>query len=650
MPRAKSRNNVDMCGDCGALDASWASINKGILLCTECCSVHRSLGRQISQVKHLVKSHWPGYQLQMLQALNNNGANNIWEHSLLENGSKLLKRKPTAKDPLNVKQEFIKAKHEQLAYAFRDNYETGSAENELGKQLHASVRTSNLEASFRLLASGADPNYFHDEKGNTPLHVAVKNQQRFQIELLLAFGADPSYPDARRSAPFDLAKELAWKDLAKRLQEAQYDVTDTFSNYLCMKKPDHGAGIHFLIPPIGFKSNPTSLAKLQKLSNNVFEELVMDVYDEVDRRETEAIWLGCADTTQLSEIPFLPVDSTLSSTRNQGRQKLARFTTPDFKSLVYDILIDTQRRQLRTVKGFMPNLREYSQVPDEDPVYDSVASDDDYELVPGSEDGDVHDKSKELDTMELENAKKRRQIVAELTDQLRSSDNTITELKGEVSQLRKCLKTLQNENFELKSQLSLQNKNFTNHNNGDCLDNNNDETDLRQKDETDLRQKVNKVQRPTSMFEPREGLGKLSNWHNIKQQNKLNNNQPKNPHNFYDCDDRKKVLECTEQITRSIQNLCKSIQEPERGECPEQAVEVKLSIVKLSSNLPENSDLIRKMIELANRLEPECAELQLSKMNNDNSAFDVHYNRIREVAFHLAKFTKEIVTKYSTNA
>ncbi len=26
------------------------------------------------------------------------------------------------------------------------------------------------------------------------------------------------------------------------------------------------------------------------LSNNVFEELAMDVYDEVDRRETDAIW------------------------------------------------------------------------------------------------------------------------------------------------------------------------------------------------------------------------------------------------------------------------------------------------------------------------------------------------------------------------
>jgi G protein-coupled receptor kinase interacting protein 2 len=33
--------------------------------------------------------------------------------------------------------------------------------------------------------------------------------------------------------------------------------------------------------------------KLQSLSNHLFEELAMDVYDEVDRRETDAGDLPC---------------------------------------------------------------------------------------------------------------------------------------------------------------------------------------------------------------------------------------------------------------------------------------------------------------------------------------------------------------------
>ena len=40
------------------LDPDWASINRGVLICDECCSVHRSLGRHISQVRHLRLAPW----------------------------------------------------------------------------------------------------------------------------------------------------------------------------------------------------------------------------------------------------------------------------------------------------------------------------------------------------------------------------------------------------------------------------------------------------------------------------------------------------------------------------------------------------------------------------------------------------------------
>lgn len=86
-------------------------------------------------------------------------------------------------------------KHVQCTYAFRDNLNTNDegVENELGKQLHASVRTPNLETSFRLLVQGADPNYFHDvifinfffkklieyfRKKVPPLYMWLQNQSR----------------------------------------------------------------------------------------------------------------------------------------------------------------------------------------------------------------------------------------------------------------------------------------------------------------------------------------------------------------------------------------------------------------------------------------------------------------------------------------
>lgn len=42
-------------------DISWASLNRGVLICEECCSVHRVLGRHISLVKPLRRTSagWP---------------------------------------------------------------------------------------------------------------------------------------------------------------------------------------------------------------------------------------------------------------------------------------------------------------------------------------------------------------------------------------------------------------------------------------------------------------------------------------------------------------------------------------------------------------------------------------------------------------
>lgn len=40
-------------------DPKWASINRGVLVCDECCSVHRSLGRHISYIRSLQSTNWP---------------------------------------------------------------------------------------------------------------------------------------------------------------------------------------------------------------------------------------------------------------------------------------------------------------------------------------------------------------------------------------------------------------------------------------------------------------------------------------------------------------------------------------------------------------------------------------------------------------
>ncbi|KAM7369001.1 hypothetical protein PAMP_013301 [Pampus punctatissimus] len=293
--RVRSR---EVCADCSALEPRWASVNRGVLVCDECCSIHRGLGRHSSQVRHLTHSPWPPSQLQMVQTLYGNGANSIWEHSLLDPSSSVSgKRKANPQDRVHPnKTEFIKAKYQMLAYVHRMpcREDDSVTAKDLSKQLHSSVRTGNLETCLRLLSLGAQANFFHPEKGNSPLHIAAKAGQMLQAELLAVYGADPGALDSSGKTPIDYARQAGHQELAERLVEIQYELTDRLTFYLCGRRPDHRNGQHFIIPQMADSSLDLSefakaaKKKLQSLSNHQFEELAMDVYDEVDRRETDA--------------------------------------------------------------------------------------------------------------------------------------------------------------------------------------------------------------------------------------------------------------------------------------------------------------------------------------------------------------------------
>ncbi|XP_055462327.1 ARF GTPase-activating protein GIT2 isoform X4 [Psammomys obesus] len=427
---SKRLRSSDVCADCSGPDPSWASVNRGTFICDECCSVHRSLGRHISQVRHLKHTPWPPTLLQMVETLYNNGANSIWEHSLLDPASIMSgRRKANPQDKVHPnKAEFIRAKYQMLAFVHRlpcrdDDSVTAK---DLSKQLHSSVRTGNLETCLRLLSLGAQANFFHPEKGSTPLHVASKAGQILQAELLAVYGADPGTQDSSGKTPVDYARQGGHHELAERLVEIQYELTDRLAFYLCGRKPDHKNGQHFIIPQMADSSLDLSeLAKaakkkLQSLNNHLFEELAMDVYDEVDRRETDAVWLATQNhstlVTETTVVPFLPVNPEYSSTRNQGRQKLARFNAHEFATLVIDILSDAKRRQqgsslsrskdnveliLRTVSSQHSTESQDNDQPD----YDSVASD---------EDTDVETRAskasrQKLQTLQTENSSLRKQ-------------------------------------------------------------------------------------------------------------------------------------------------------------------------------------------------------------------------------------------------
>jgi len=367
-------------------------------------------------VKCLKHGTWIPEQLTMVQSLYSCGANSIWEYSLLNPAStKSGKRKPQPGDAVHPnKSDFIRAKHQVLSYVFKPaKDDLQITESDLSKQLHSSVRTPNLETSLRLLSQGADANYFHPEKNSTPLAVAARAGQVCQVELLLVYGADPAAVDLANKTASEHARTAGFLGLATRIHNAQFELSDRLSFFLCGKRPEHGSNKHYLIPEHGQGGNQGDAAKVARrkmtgLSNKVFEELAVDVYDEVDRRETDALWNKTESGSQAGVlVPFLPVNPDYSATRNQGRQKLARLTPQEFSALVVDVLKEIRRRQVEidSARGVSTTAVKYSPsnelnqtltklnlssaglgcrastLSDDEPLYDSVASDDDYYII-----------------------------------------------------------------------------------------------------------------------------------------------------------------------------------------------------------------------------------------------------------------------------
>ncbi|XP_069379909.1 ARF GTPase-activating protein GIT2a isoform X11 [Paralichthys olivaceus] len=479
---SKRLRNTELCADCNVPEPRWASVNRGVLVCDECCSVHRSLGRHSSQVRHLTHTPWPPTQLQMVQTLYSNGSNSIWEHSLLDPASVMSgKRKANPQDKLHPnKSEFIRAKYQMLAFVHRMpcREDDSLTAKDLSKQLHSSVRTGNLETCLRLLSLGAQANFFHPEKGNTPLHVAAKAGQVSQAELLTVYGADPGAPDSNGKTPIDYAREAGQHDLADRLVEIQYELTDRLAFYLCGRKPDHKNSQHFIVPQMADSSLDLSeLAKaakkkLQSLSNHLFEELAMDVYDEVDRRETDAVWLATQNhstlVTETTVVPFLPVNPEYSSTRNQGRQKLARFNAHEFATLVIDILSDAKRRQQgNSVACPKDNIelilksvavRHCSDSQEDQPDYDSVASDEDTDQELPSSKGD---RTKSLDS-DLSDSPITMHEYLEVKHALSASEAKIQQLMKANNNLSDELRLMQKKASKFEKQSSMPESDYDN--------------------------------------------------------------------------------------------------------------------------------------------------------------------------------------------
>uniref|UniRef100_A0A4W4FJS0 Arf-GAP domain-containing protein n=1 Tax=Electrophorus electricus TaxID=8005 RepID=A0A4W4FJS0_ELEEL len=613
---------------CWHCNPRWASINRGVLICDECCSIHRGLGRHSSQVRHLTHTAWPPSQLQTVQMLYSNGANSIWEHCLLDPSSIMSgKRKANPQDRVHPnKTEFIKAKYQMLAFVHRMpcREDDSVTAKDLSKQLHSSVRTGNLETCLRLLSLGAQANFFHPEKGNTPLHVAAKAGQLLQAELLTVYGADPGAPDSSGNTPIDYARQAGHQELADRLVEIQFELTDRLAFYLCGRRPDHKNGQHFIIPQIADRYGLKIKRLLLQLSNHQFEELAMDVYDEVDRRETDAVWLATQNhstlVTETTVVPFLPVNPEYSSTRNQGRQKLARFNAHEFATLVIDILTDARRRQQGSspdhakdnVELILKDIgsRHGSENQEADqPDYDSVASDEDTEREPAS------GKDERTKSSDLSDGPITVQEFMEVKNALNESEAKIQQLLKVNCHLSEELRVMQTKSSRVEGQ-------------GSDYDNTPNHVELE-----------DSGPRPVSI--PRAG-GRLGEGA-IPELGDLDEceSDPTLP-------STEDVISKTEQITKNIQELLRAAQENKHDSfipCSERIYQAVTEMAALFPKRPSSEtvrDSLRLLTSSASRLQGECHRA----MPPDSCPADTQLvtQQLIQCAYDIAKAAKQLVT------
>ncbi|XP_036975000.1 ARF GTPase-activating protein GIT1 isoform X3 [Acanthopagrus latus] len=652
---SRKLQRTEVCADCSAPDPGWTSINRGVLICDECCSVHRSLGRHISIVKHLRHSGWPPALLQMVQTLASNGANSIWEHSLLDPAQvQSGRRKPNPQDKVHpTKSDFIRAKYQMLAFVHklpcRDD--DGVTTKDLSKQLHSSVRTGSLETCLRLLSLGAQANFFHPEKGTTPLHVAAKAGQILQAELLVVYGADPGAPDINGRTPMDYARQAGHIELAERLVECQYELTDRLAFYLCGRRPDHKNG-HYIIPQMADSLDLSELAKaakkkLQALNNRLFEELAMDVYDEVDRRENDAVWLTTQNhstlVTERSAVPFLPVNPEYSATRNQGRQKLARFNAREFATLIIDILSDAKRRQQGKGLSSPTDTLDLG-IDDDQHDYDSVASDEDTDselTTQNNNNTQRSNRAKSMDSSDLSDGPITLQEYLEVKKALASSEAKVQQLMKVNNNLSEELRRLQKE--VRKGSTAGPTPYGSQHLSGS----------------TEMgRYMVPKPEKHgsgtdsdydnTQTYDLSLSMGRSSEEEGRGESEEGGGGEAGEPDPTLPCTED--VILKTEQVTKNIQELLRAAQEFKHDSFVPCSEKIHSAVTEMASLFPKRPALdavhcsLRLLASSASRLQVECRKAAPSEPGAPAVDYQLLTQQVIQCAYDIAKAAKQLVT------
>ncbi|CAM9594469.1 unnamed protein product [Scytosiphon promiscuus] len=114
LPSLLDRGENSSCADCTAKLPTWASVNTGVFLCTQCAGCHRSLGVHISKVLSVQLDDWTRDQVDFMSGMGNGMANSFLEYHVPHNWLK-----PSHLEPRDYREAYVKAKYQDRLFEFR---------------------------------------------------------------------------------------------------------------------------------------------------------------------------------------------------------------------------------------------------------------------------------------------------------------------------------------------------------------------------------------------------------------------------------------------------------------------------------------------------------------------------------------------------